>query len=597
MFRRTAPAGLSAALLLALAPAGLPAQAAPGEIDLQILSFNDFHGNIEAPDDPTEPGGAANLAAHLDRLRAGAAHSATVVGGDSIGASPFLSSAFRDEPTIDALSAMDLTAVAVGNHEFDQGTDELLRMDRGGCLDDGDGSGGRNSCPIPGKTFTGAAFPFLAANVLWKDSGEPMLPSYVIEEYDGVKVAYVGLGLDETPDIVSAAGIQDVDFVDAATRANELVPELKAQGVEAMVAVIHEGGTSENGTDVSGDVMEFHEQLDPEYDVIASGHTHTDYITTVDGRLITQAGNYGELITKIDLRLDPQTKDVVPGSAVAEQVPVTQEVTPDETVAAIVAEYKALIGTVADEVLGTVSAQVTHDRYAVAVSPLGRLIADAQLADQSVVTAGEEPVLALMNPGGIRVPELDQAGADGTTDGKITMEEAFSAQPFNNYLVSMDLTGAQIHQVLREQFSGENAEVVKVLQTSTGFTYTIDDTDTPELVPGSVQLNGQAVADDGSTTYRVVTNNFLAGGGDNFPTLAQGDNVYFGGLDIDAFRNYLEAASPYTPVDPDVPAVGGPIIDTGVTAPAEGAGQVALTGGVLAMLAGAGLLGARRRRA
>ena len=226
-------------------------------------------------------------------------------------------------------------------------------MDRGGCLDDGDGEGGRNSCPIPGKTFTGAAFPFLAANVLWKDSGEPMLPSYVIEEYEGVKVAYVGLGLDETPSIVSAAGIQDVDFVDAATRANELVPELKAQGVEAMVAVIHEGGTSENGTDVSGDVMEFHEQLDPEYDVIASGHTHTDYITTVDGRLITQAGNYGELITKIDLRLDPQTKDVVPGSAVAEQVPVTQEVTPDETVAAIVAEYKALIGTVADEVLGT----------------------------------------------------------------------------------------------------------------------------------------------------------------------------------------------------------------------------------------------------
>ncbi|WP_374928832.1 bifunctional metallophosphatase/5'-nucleotidase [Kytococcus sedentarius] len=596
MFRRTAPVGLSAVLLVALSPT-VTAQAAPGEVELQILSFNDFHGNIEAPDDPSEPGGAANLAAHLDRLRSEASHSATVVGGDSIGASPFLSAAFRDEPTIDALSAMDLTAVAVGNHEFDQGTDELLRMDAGGCLDDGDGEGGRNSCPIPGKTFTGAAFPFLAANVLWKDSGEPMLPSYVIEEYDGVKVAYVGLGLDETPDIVSAAGIQDVDFVDAASRANELVPELKAQGVEAMVAVIHEGGTSENGTDVSGDVIEFHEELDPEYDVIASGHTHTDYITTLDGRLITQAGNYGELITKIDLRLDPTTGDVVPGSATAEQVPVTQDVTPDETVTAIVAEYRALIGTIADEVLGTVTAQVSHDRYGVAVSPLGRLIADAQLADDSVVTGGQEPVVAFMNPGGIRVPELDQAGENGATDGRITMEEAFSAQPFNNYLVSMDLTGAQIHQVLREQVSGENASEIKVLQTSTGFTYRIDDTDTPALQPGSVQIDGETVADDDSRTYRIVTNNFLAGGGDGFATLAEGGNVYFGGLDIDAFRGYLQDNSPYTPVDPDVPTVGGPIIDTGVSTPADQTGTMAVTGGVLALLAGAGVLGARRRRA
>lgn len=595
MFRRTAAAGLSAAFLLSIAPT-VGAQAAPGEIDLQILSFNDFHGNIEAPDDATKGGGAANLAAHLKQLRSGAEHTATVVGGDSIGASPFLSAAFRDEPTIDALSAMDLTAVAVGNHEFDQGTTELLRLDRGGCLEDGEGEGGRNSCPLPGKEFAGASFPFLAANVLWKDSGEPILPSYVIEEYDGVKVAYVGLGLDETPDIVSAAGIKDVDFVDSATRANALVPELKAQGVEAMVAVIHEGGTSENGTDVSGDVIEFHEDLDPAYDVIASGHTHTAYITERDGRLITQAGKYGGLITEIDLRLDPTTHDVVPGSATARQVEVSQDVTPDSLVTDIVAAYRAVVGPLADEVLGSLTENATHDRETFGVTSLGRLIADSQLADDSVVTGGKQPVVAFMNPGGVRVEQLDATGADGTTDGQITMEEAFSAQPFNNYLVSMDLTGAQIHQVLREQWSGENAGYHKILQTSAGFTYAVDDTETPELVKGSVTINGETVADDASTTYRITTNNFLAGGGDGFATLAEGKDVYFGGLDIDALRAFLKTNSPYTPAVPGVPQVGdtGPIIDTGVQS-SNGATSVALGAGLVTMLGGALVLAGRRR--
>lgn len=598
MFRRTAPLGLSAALLVALAPA---AQTAPtptsGEVELQILSFNDFHGNIEAPEDPSKAGGAANMAAHLDRLREGQEHTATVVGGDSIGASPFLSAAFRDEPTIDVLSQMDLTAVAVGNHEFDQGTTELLRMQKGGCKDDGDGEGGRNSCPLPDQPFAGAQFPFLAANVLWKDSGESMLPSYVIEEYDGVKVAYVGLGLDTTPDIVSAEGIKDVDFVDSAQRANELVPELKKQGVEAMVAVIHEGGESQDGKNVSGDVMDFNAQLDPEYDAIVSGHTHQTYVTTVDGRLITQSGNYGQLLTDVRMKLDPRTKDVVPGSAKATQVEVSQDVTPDAEVAEIVERYKAVVGTIADEVLGTVTAQVSHDRYAFGVSSLGRMIADAQLADESVVTGGKEPVVAFMNPGGIRVPELDQAGADGRTDGKVTMEEAFSAQPFNNYLVSMDLTGRQIHDILTEQWSGENAGQPKVLQTSAGFTYGVDDAETPQLVEGTVMIDGERVPNDDSRTYRVVTNNFLAGGGDGFPTFAEGRDVYFGGLDIDAFRAYLKQNSPYTPEDPDVPEVGaqGPIVDTGAqgrsTAPA------AVGGAVAALLAGAGLVVAGRRRA
>lgn len=598
MFRRTAPMGLTAALLVALAPA---AQTAPaptsGEVELQILSFNDFHGNIEAPEDPSKPGGAANLATHLDRLRQGHEHTATLSAGDNVGASPFASAAFRDEPTIEALNEMDLTASTIGNHEFDQGTAEMLRLRDGGCKEDGDGAGGRNSCAVPGHTFPGANFPMIAANVTWKDSGKPVLPPYLVQEYDGVKVAYVGLALDETPSVVSAGAIEDVDFQDAATSANALVPELKEQGVEAVVAVLHEGGESEDGTTVEGDVVDFVEDLDPEYDLVLSAHTHNTYVSTVDGRLVTQAGSYGQNVTDIGLRLDKKTGEVVPGSLGAENVPVTQDVEDDPAVAKLLKDYASVIGPLADEVLGSVTGQVSHDRDSFGVSSLGRMIADAQLADESVVTGGKEPVVSFMNPGGIRVPELDQPGADGRTDGTVTMEEAFSAQPFNNYLVSMDLTGRQIHDILTEQWSGENAGQPKVLQTSAGFTYGVDDAETPQLVEGTVMIDGERVPNDDSRTYRVVTNNFLAGGGDGFPTFAEGRDVYFGGLDIDAFRAYLKQNSPYTPEDPDVPEVGaqGPIVDTGAqgrsTAPA------AVGGAVAALLAGAGLVVAGRRRA
>ncbi|WP_462418169.1 bifunctional metallophosphatase/5'-nucleotidase [Kytococcus sp. Marseille-QA3725] len=595
MFRRTASLGLSAAVLVALAPA---AQAAPDQVDLQILSFNDFHGNIEPQDDPGEPGGAANLAAHLDRLREGQEHTATLSAGDNIGGSPFASAAFRDEPTIEALNEMDLTASTVGNHEFDQGTDELLRMTEGGCKEDGDGEGGRNSCALPGHAYPGADFPMIAANVVWKDSGEPVLPEYEIQEYDGVKVAYVGLALDETPSIVSAEGIQDVEFLDAAKTANDLVPELRAQGVEAMVTVLHEGGESEDGTTVEGDVVDFVNELDPAYDVVLSAHTHNEYVSEVDGRLVTQARNYGQLVTDIQLSLDKETGDVVPGSVEAENVEVTQDIEDDAEVAKIVDDYAAVIGPLADEVLGTVTGQVSHDRYGFGVSPLGRMIADAQLADDSVVTGGKEPVISFMNPGGVRVPALDQPGEDGSTDGEITMEEAFSAQPFNNYLVTMDLTGAQIHQILQEQWSGENAGETKILQTSTGFTYGVDDAETPELVEGTVEVDGEPVPNDDSRTYRIVTNNFLAEGGDGFPTFAEGKDVYFGGLDIDAMRAFLVENSPYTPEEPGVPEVGaeGPIVDTGAEfAPSTGL-LTTTTVGLVTLLAGAGVLTFAGRR-
>ncbi|SNC74326.1 5'-nucleotidase [Kytococcus aerolatus] len=587
MFRRTLSASLPAALLVALA-AGTPATAAPAdEIELQILGLNDFHGHLTEEE---APGGAAYLKSQVEALRAGQEHTATVHAGDMIGGSPFLSAAFRDEPAVEAMNEIGLTAAAVGNHEFDRGQDELLRMVNGGCLDDGDGEGGRNSCPLPGKTYGGADFPMLSANVTVDATGETLLPPYVIEEYDGVKVAYVGIGLDQTPSVVTAQGIEGLTFDSSVETANALVPELQEQGVEAMVMVAHEGGEVTEDGEFVGDMADIMDELDPAYDVVISGHTHQLYVVEAGGRVVSQAGEYGEHVTDIDLRLDPATGDVVPGSVQAENVEVTHDVQPDATVEQLVAEYEAVVGPVADEVLGTVAEQVSHDRYASAVSPLGRMIADAQLADESVVHQGKTPEIAFMNPGGIRVPELDENG-----DGEVTMEEAFTAQPFNNYMVSMDLTGAQIHDLLEAQW--QDPTYHKFLQTSTGFTYAVTDMENPELVAGSVELDGETIADDDSQTYRIVTNNFLAGGGDDFAAFTEGKNVYFGGLDIDAFRAYLEASSPYTPVDPQVPTIGepdedGPIIDTGY-APTD-LPVLALLGGTLVAL-GAGTTVAGRR--
>ncbi|NUR16350.1 MAG: bifunctional metallophosphatase/5'-nucleotidase [Dermatophilaceae bacterium] len=572
-----------AAPALAAPTAGSSTGSAPGktQFPIQILSFNDFHGNLEAPTgssgklqtgplstNTTEVGGVEYLASHLKRARVGHPDTVTVAAGDMVGASPLLSAAFHDEPTVESLNSLGLDITAVGNHEFDEGFKELQRLQNGGCIDDGDGANNQNSCPA--GTFTGANFQYLAANVLEKSSGRTILPPYAIKNFNGAKVGFIGMTLKETPNIVTASGVAGLEFTDEVATANKLVPVLKAQGVNAIVVLLHQGGnvpastpydfTCKGGGTLSADspIIPIAKGLDPAIDMIISGHTHQPYVCNLPDpegkpRLVTSASSFGRLYTETNVTYDRRTSDIVrPTQSDAVQRLVTRDVA-DAAQTELIAKYKKLVKSIADKVLGQiVGTSVSKAQNAAGESSLGDLIADAQVADPSVVTGGKTPVVAFMNPGGIR------ADLAADANGNVTYASAFTVQPFNNYLVSMDVTGQGIYDLLNQQFNGTNsAGSPKVLQISNGFTYSYTQLgkgtetktdDTASVDDGSVKLNGVPV--DKAATYRIVTNNFLSDGGDGFPAFKAGTGKYFGGLDIDGFAAYLTAHSPYSPLVP-----------------------------------------------
>ncbi len=566
-------------------------------MNIQVLSFNDFHGNLEPPAGSggrvitghalsattglpvnltTDAGGVEYLATHLRDARQGHPDTVTVAAGDIVGASPLLSAAFHDEPTIEAMNKLGLEATAVGNHEFDEGYKELQRLQSGGCLPDGDGLNNQNSCAA--GTFGGANFQFLAANVKYSGTDRTILPSYWVKKMHGAKVGFIGMTLKETPNIVTKAGVAGLDFTDEVATANALVPVLEKQGVKAIIVLIHQGGspavqqwTGPNGKtygvsatydytcgqggmlDPSSAILPIAANLSPQIDVIISGHTHQPYVCDVPDpsgqqRMVTSASSFGRLFTETNLTYDRRTKDIVRSSVKGSNMVVSRDVPKAADETSLINTYKTLIAPIANRVLGRITTDITGAQNAAGESTLGDLIADAQVNDSSVVSGGVKPVVAFMNPGGIRADLTYASSAKGEGDGVVTYEEAFTVQPFNNYLVSMDLTGAQIFTLLQQQWSGLNAARPKVLQISQGLTYAWAPVGTSRgVVAGSVAINGTPVANDTSRTYRIVTNNFLSDGGDGFPAFVGGGNKYFGGLDIDGFAAYLPTVSPYTP--------------------------------------------------
>jgi 2',3'-cyclic-nucleotide 2'-phosphodiesterase (5'-nucleotidase family) len=570
--RRTlgvAVAGICAAALaapaLAAPNAGPDASKNPGktQFPIQILSFNDFHGNLEPPSGSSgrtltskgnvDTGGVEYLATHLKQARVGHPNTVTVAAGDMVGASPLLSAAFHDEPTVEALNSLGLEATSVGNHEFDEGYKELQRLQKGGCIDDGAGANNQNSCPA--GTFTGAKFQYLAANVIEKSSGKTILPPYWVKKFNGAKIGFIGMTLKETPSIVTASGVAGLEFKDEVQTANALVPVLKSQGVNAIVVLVHQGGnppantpydyTCKGGGSLSADspIIPIVKNLDPAIDMVISGHTHQPYVCAIPDangvpRLVTSASSFGRLYNDTEVTYDRRTSDIVrPTEADSVNNLVTRTVAPDTAETRLIAKYKDLVQAIASKIIGTISADIVRAQNPAGESPLGDLIADAQLADPSVVTGGQTPVVAFMNPGGIRTDLTYANSTYGEAPGAVTYEEAFNVQPFNNYLVSMNLTGQQIYDVLNQQRTGSNAgSAAKMLQVNKGFTYTWS-TATQKVVDGTVAINGTPVSKTAS--YRIVTNNFLSDGGDNFPAFKDGTAKYFGGLDIDAFANYL----------------------------------------------------------
>jgi 5'-nucleotidase len=558
-------AGGAATAAVARPEATPTASEKPRQVQLQILSLNDFHGQLEALDPTktssgrigsTPAGGAEYLATHLDRLRAEAAaegrHSVTVAAGDLIGATPLLSAAFHDEPTIEAMNQMGLEISSVGNHEFDEGWRELVRMQKGGCLEDGDGKDNQNSCPD--GEFTGADFQYLSANVFHQDSGKTVLPGVEIKRYDGVPVAFIGMTLENTPNIVTKAGVEGLQFTDEVETANALAQKLDRQGVKSIVVLVHEGGFPADPSaynacpGISGPIVEINSGLSPRIDAVLTGHTHQAYncsLVDPDGapRLVTSASSVGRIVTDVDLSIDKRTGEVDRTSAVAQNRIVTRDVEKSGLMSQLIGKYKELVAPIESTVIGHLAegaTVVSRTNDTSGESPLGNLIADAQKADTSTVVDGRAPEIAFMNPGGIR------ADLQANSAGEVTYGAAFATQPFNNYDVSMDLTGAQVLALLEQQWTGVNAASAKILQVS-GLEYSWSQSAPAgaKVVRDTVLVNGEPI--DEARTYRVTANSFLSDGGDGFGVFAQGTNKYIGGLDIDALAAYLTANSPYTP--------------------------------------------------
>lgn len=514
----------------------------PDEVELRILAINDFHGNIATPSSSFGGVGRADyLAANLAAAAEGAKNSVFVSAGDLIGASPLISALFHDEPTIEAMNLMGLDINSVGNHEFDEGLAELLRMQHGGPHPvDGD---------LDGDPFAGADFQFLAANVIDESTGQTIFPPYAIRDYQGVKVAFIGLTLEGTPSIVARSQVEGLTFRDEAETVNSLVPRLRDESIEAIVVLIHEGGFSDGGQNdcgsgLTGPIADITARFDDAVDLVIAGHTNDEFICEIDGKWVTMADNRGRLFTVIDAALDRSTKDLAVKAI--NNVPNSQAgVTPDPALTALIDRYAMLSAPLANAVIGVTTTDITRQSNSAGESALGGVIADAQLAATRSADTGNA-VVAFMNSGGIR-DDIVFAASGSEADGEFTFGEGFAVQPFGNSLVTMSLTGAQIHTLLESQFDNPQPGSSRILQVSAGFSYTWDAAQPTgsKVDPGSITINGKVV--DPAASYRVTVNSFMAEGGDGYTVLVDGTDRLGGALDLDALIAYFSTTEAVFP--------------------------------------------------
>ncbi|MCP5279935.1 MAG: bifunctional metallophosphatase/5'-nucleotidase [Thiobacillus sp.] len=513
---------------------------------VKIIAFNDFHGNIKAGEGSSSNPGVARFSTRIKELRAQNPLNAVVSAGDMIGASPLTSALFKDEPTIEAMNRIDIDFNAVGNHEFDEGKDELLRMQKGGNHPSDPFSGLGMHQDLKAGEFAGASFNFLAANVVDSATGKTILPAFGVKHFKGNRVAFIGMTLENTPTIVSPSGVAGLQFKDEADTVNALIPKLQAKGIKSIVVLVHEGGFAAGGingcTGVSGPIVDIVNRLDPEVDLVISGHTHQAYNCLINNKAgkpvrVTSGGQYARNLTDIDVTIDTRTRNVV--NAVANNLTTGTGATTaeDPALTDLVAHYDSLAAVPKSRVIGTITEAISRSQNAAGESALGDVIADAQL-DATDDAGFGDAVISFMNPGGIRADLPYNAPS-----GQVTYGDAFTVQPFGNSLVTMTLTGAQIDTLLEQQFTGcTNGQTSnRILQVSNGFSYTWDANGgaCAKVDPDSIKLDGVTI--DPVASYRVTVNSFLADGGDLFKVLIEGTNRLGGAQDLDALEAYLQA--------------------------------------------------------
>ncbi len=544
---------LTAAAAAALTCAGLaagPAAAAPGTTtDVRLITFNDFHGNLQPPagssgrvtlpDGTTvDAGGAAYLATHVKRLRGEVANSVVLSAGDNVGASPLDSALFHDEPTLALLNEIGVKASVIGNHELDEGYKELLRMQFGGCHPD-DGCQFRDSYP-------GAKFPILGGNVFFDNGVNAALP-FTVTVSGGVPIGVIGVTLKDLPLVVTPEAVEGLEFGDEVEAIDKSSRFLDMLGIKTQVVLVHQGDNTEGGgpddcRTVPGPATAIAQAASPSVDVVFTGHSHQQYNCTVTDpagkpRTLIQGASFGRLLSVVDLKIDKRTRDVVREATKAHNEIVTRTVTPDPAVQALVDEAKTKAAPIANEQVGTITADLLRAAPASGESPLGDVIADAQLA----ATASNNAQIAITNPGGIRTDLTYTGSAAGEGDGVVTYGEAFAVQPFGNIMQTMTLTGAQLKTVLEQQWQPkpDGTVQVRILQISSTLHYSWSRSAPIGSKISDITVAGEPVTPD--ATYRVSVNNFLAAGGDGFAEFANGTDIAGGPVDLDAFTAYLAA--------------------------------------------------------
>jgi len=554
---------------------------------VKVIAFNDFHGSFDTQSalfGVSRTGGVANMAAVIGQLKAQNPNNVVVSAGDLTGASPLASALFHDEGTIEVMNRLGLEFNAVGNHEFDAGSAELLRKQSGGCATvDVNGTpvnpattcqGASVGTPVP---FEGAKFKYLAANVFNSATGTTLFPAYKVKSFQGIPVAFIGMTLQGTPGIVTPAGVTGLQFADEADTVNALIPQLRNQGIHSVVVLIHQGGFTTGGKDdcngLSDAIVPLLDRLSTEVDVIVSGHTHWAYncvrpdAQRPDGSRLTSAGKYAQVVTDINLTIDTRSRDVV--STTATNVVVDpSKVTAVAGIQGIVDGYKALAAPIAGQIVGYISSDITKAQNASGESQAGDLVGDAFLASTAPADKGGAEV-AFTNYGGLRGTEpvfafsASNPNNKNAGDGKVSYDAAFTFMPFGNNLVVMDLTGADLKRALEQQFVpsasapasctawNKQATAGRILQPSATLSYTwsAGRPDCDKVDGTTLKVKGVVV--DPAATYRVTVNSFLATGGDGFTIFNNGTNRLGGAQDIDAQVDWWKANTspilPYTP--------------------------------------------------
>ncbi|MCM2466621.1 bifunctional metallophosphatase/5'-nucleotidase [Methanoculleus oceani] len=532
--RRQAVVGFFVLLIVVLAPVALAGHLSPDPepVHVKILAVNDFHGQLPAGQNlDGEPAGSAPvLASYLECAMADAGEATTFIAlpGDVVGASPPESGLLLDEPTLLFFNSLaddcpEMIAT-FGNHEFDRGTDELLRMVRGG--------NGATTITHLADPYPGAEAEYISSNVAWKTNGTLLSAPYTIRDVNGVGIAFIGADTTETPSIQKPANIELVAFENETESINRYVPEIQQQGVHAIVVLLHEGGSQDpydgptrEGGNVTGRVAVIVAGLDADVDVVLSGHTHAftnAYLENAGGKpvLVTQAYSYSRAFADVDLVIDPVTGEVTHKSArivpaYSDRPPGTS---PDPEASLLLELSEEAVGPLTNRLVAVASADITREETGAGESALGNLVADGQRAAMNTD-------IAFITTGSLRA---DIAG------GNVTWGDLYSVQPFSATVLSMTITGDGIRDVLEQQW--ETPLPPHNLAVS-GLVYTFDD----ERPAGSkiTEIRVKGVPLDPNAEYRAAMVDFLATGGDGYTAFTKGTNAVNGPFDVDALVAYM----------------------------------------------------------